>query len=942
MNLFMEARSGSRRVLALLAVVSLIGLAFITASLSTRAQVTIQTIQTIDPVSSGTDVTILGAAADDHLSGNGASGDLTPLTRARALTVGDFDNDGIDDLVIGAPDANVNLNPQGGPVVDRPDAGIVYVISGRTTPFPATIDAAIQGQTTLRILGRASGDRTGFAVASGDVNNDGIDDLLIGSPGSDFSPERLNNGSVTILLGSDTFATGTLDLNTANAADFIIQGVAAEDAFGSAIASGNVGGITGANDFTSDDIVIGAPGNDGPVGTRPGAGAAYVRFGGAIIARGQGGVTGTIDFGATPSQVNVVVFGRTGDALGSALSIGDVNAGNANDIVIGAPGADRPAKVTAPAVPAAADTGAVYVVFGGENIATNNGAIQVIDTGAATPSAQLNVSIFGEGSKLAQGGNNADRFGSSVAVGDVTGDGNLDLIVGAPDADGPADSRTDGGEAYVFLGGPGLNAARIDVFNNPVALTVFGQAGDHLGATVFAGQVNSPDNTDARADLIVGAPSAVNGRGSVSIFFGGPSLIFLSTRDIALGQDDVRILGEATGDELGWAITAGDFDDNTGGDLALGAPFAAAVVGQATRSDAGKVYLLLAADTDAPPQNENPVVEVTEPDGGEVIVGGTTFEIAWTASDPNGDDTIQRFEIRLSTDGGATFPDPNIIALAVPGTARTFEWAVPIGLNTTTARIQVTAVDLQGGAGSDTSDANFTISDTGATVMLTAPNGGERLIFGQTFNITWTVPAGVANQIRGFDIFLSTDGGATFPIPIAFNSPLTPALPADARTFAWTVPNICTTTARVLIAATNVNGTTSSDTSNANFAIGSVGPTVNTANIRITTNNTRIAVTTTTPTGGTEVRFLAGATFEVTDANGVFFPFTNAQIKKGGRKLIGRGQINGMTIGQFFPEGAVRTIRITNPPCGVVTLQVRREGNRLVVVTTTLTKFTFN
>src|SRR5215213_1028179 len=609
MNLFMEARPGSRTILALLATISFIGLALITASFSTRAQVTTQTFQTIDPVSTDADVEILGAATGDHISGNGTPGN-TALTRARALATGDFDNDGIDDLVIGAPEANVTLTPQGAPAVSRPDAGIVYVLSGRTTPFPATVDTAAQGQVTLTILGKAEGDHTGFAVASGDVNGDGIDDLLIGAPGTDFSAARVDNGSVIILLGSDTFATGTLDLNTANAADFIIQGVASEDAFGSAIASGNVGGVTGtpAAEFSTDDILIGAPGNDGPDGLRPGAGAAYLKFGGPAIARGPGQVTGSIDFGAAQSQVNVVVFGRPGDALGSALAIGDVNAGNANDLVIGAPGADRPAKATAPAVPAAADTGAVYIVFGGENIATGNGALQVIDTGAVVPSAKLSSSIFGEGNKLAQVGDNADRFGFSVAVGDVTGDGNLDLIVGAPTADGPADGRADAGEAYVLMGGAGLNATRIDILNSPVTLTVFGQTGDHLGSTVFAGTFNSPGNTDVRADLIVGSPSAEGARGSVSVFFGGPTLTFLSTRDIVLGQDDVRILGDSGGDELGWAIATGDYDDNTGGDLALGAPFADAVVGVTTRTDSGEVYLLLAAGADVPPQNSNPVV----------------------------------------------------------------------------------------------------------------------------------------------------------------------------------------------------------------------------------------------------------------------------------------------------------------------------------------------
>ena len=126
------------------------------------------------------------------------------------------------------------------------------------------------------------------------------------------------------------------------------------------------------------------------------------------------------------------------------------------------------------------------------------------------------------------------------------------------------------------------------------------------------------------------------------------------------------------------------------------------------------------------------------------------------------------------TDAGATFN--TIISSTVPGADRTFQWNVPPGINTATARIRVIAFDDAGGQGQDDSNENFSITDNTVTVL--TPNGGEMLRFGQTFQITWDVPASLTGQVTGFDIFLSTNSGVTFNIPIAFNGPNNPAIVA--------------------------------------------------------------------------------------------------------------------------------------------------------------------
>jgi hypothetical protein len=98
----------------------------------------------------------------------------------------------------------------------------------------------------------------------------------------------------------------------------------------------------------------------------------------------------------------------------------------------------------------------------------------------------------------------------------------------------------------------------------------------------------------------------------------------------------------------------------------------------------------------------------------------------------------------------------------------------------------------------------------------------------------------------------------------------------------------------------------------------------------------------TTPTGGTEVRFMTGVTVELSadEAGTQFFSFTNVRIKSNGRKLEAKGNINGQQLNQFLPDGARRVLRVTNPPCGVTTIRVRRVGSTLVPATTLNTQGT--
>jgi hypothetical protein len=869
-------------------------------------EITTQALITRDLAAAPAQVTFIGANEDDNLGGSGTLNTFTDLTRARPLVSGDFNNDGIQDIAMGAPNADYTP-PAPAPGINRPNAGAVYILFGRNTfTNPTLIDTNIAAinQPDVKIYGAMSGDNVGFSLAVGDVNGDNTRDLLIGAPGVSFgSPLRTDTGAVYVLLGGSTLVPKTIDLVQPNVISLAIYGERAGDKLGTSVASADVGGAS-----TVADMVLGAVGYKGPGNDRTDAGAVFVLFGGTALTPPPN-TTGIIELSNSPAGVKV--FGTEGSLLGSSLAVGNVNAAGPGDIIVGAPKANRP-------IPSdAADTGAAYIIFGGANLVPASGPTKTFDVALA----EQNASIYGN--------NTGDHLGASVATGDITGDGIADLAIGAPDADGPVDGRPNSGEVYIVSGNDPL-PVRINASQTTV--TIFGAENDaHTGSTVAIGRINSTGNTDSISELLVGSPGALSNKGTAHVFFGGAGLTVLASRDIFLNQDDLRIIGEAADNELGWALAAVDLDNNGGGDLALSAPFFS-VGGANARPKAGKVYVVLASNDNVPPVNQPPLVAVNLPNGAETLLGGTSFAITWTASDPDGDETLQAFEIRLSIDGGANYN--TIIASNLPGASRSFNWTVNGGLNTNTARIRVIATDAGGLTAQDSSNANFTITDPGVSVHLLTPNGNQMLQFGQVVAITWEVPVVSEAQVKGFDLFLSTDGGANFNISIR-SDPINPALAKEVRTFDWTVPsNICSSTARVLVVATSITGARSSDSSDANFSTVGPGPTVNTTAIELDETLSRLVLRTIQPPVGNEILFQESSVIEIssTDAGTTFFTFSKPfKFKKAGKVVITKGTINGQDLNLFFPNGATRILRITNQPCGVTVLRITRQGSLFVI-----------
>lgn len=319
---------------------------------------------------------------------------------------GDLNGDGIDDIVIGANfvDANGNDN-----------AGASYVIFGQDGGFSEDIDlTTLDGTNGFVVNGVNPNHRSGVSVSSaGDLNGDGVEDLLIGAPEADPGG-RENAGTTYVVFGQTGGFGAELDLSTLDGANgFTLNGIVAGDVSGFSVSA--------AGDVNNDgfaDIGIGAPFADV---NNTNAGQGYILFGTA---------TGFTESSFSLSSLN----GTNGFALNgididnqlgtSVAAAGDVNNDEIDDFVISAVGANN-------------EAGTSYVVFGQETEFA--GTLNLSD---------LNIN---QGFAI-DGIVETDRSGESVGgLGDVNGDGIDDLLVGAPQANN-FDAPRDAGEAYVVFG----------------------------------------------------------------------------------------------------------------------------------------------------------------------------------------------------------------------------------------------------------------------------------------------------------------------------------------------------------------------------------------------------------------------------------------------------------------------------------------------------------
>lgn len=405
-----------------------------------------------------------------------------------------------------------------------------------------TLDLAVDRPPV--IVGSVAGEEFGYSLAAGDLDADGATDLIVGAPGHEVRAVGPNTGAVYIFSAASVVDTAGPRV-ARDVARVVLTGAGARSRFGQTLAIGDLDGDS------VDDLVVGAPaaGGDDSIAS----GSVCVFLGGAPA-----------DSGCVGAAADVTLHGGApADRLGSFVAVADIDGDGSNELI---------AAACRARAPSGRRSGVIYVVPG-PVVGRAKGEVAVTDLAAA----------------LIVGDHDDDALGE-VAVADIDGDGDTEVLVAAEFADGGEADEVDVGRVYVLPSAALAGGGTVAVAARAVSVFSGRSPRGLLGSSMAAGDVDS----DGIDDLILSAPAArpqgakLDAWGESFLAFGRPGG-FGWSNDLP-GEAALSFRAASRWDLFGLPVIAEDLNGDRNADIVVGAQFADSPDGSRRRCGEVSVY----------------------------------------------------------------------------------------------------------------------------------------------------------------------------------------------------------------------------------------------------------------------------------------------------------------------------------------------------------------